>query len=139
MKYRTQAHATYKTLYHIVWIPKRRRKVLVAGVSTYLEKVMDSFNSDRYPDVLILERSVQVDHIHLLAEIPPKYAVSKWIGDVKAHTSRIIRKEFDYLRQYDELWSIGYFVSTVGLNQKIIEHYIQNQEKQDAGRDERTL
>jgi len=89
--------------------------------------------------VAILERSVLVDHLHMLVEMPPKYAVSKWVGDVKANTSRILRKEFDYLRKYDALWSIGYFVSTVGLNQQIIEKYIQNQEQQDSGRDERTL
>lgn len=139
MKFHVQAHVTYKTRYHIVWIPKYRRKTLVKGVREYLEKVMDTYLTDRYPDVILIERSVQEDHIHVLIEIPPKYSVSKVIGDIKANTSRLMRKKFDYLARADEMWSIGYFVSTVGTNEKMIKNYIQNQEKQDKGRSEIVL
>ena len=139
MKFHVQAHVTYKTRYHVVWIPKFRREVLVSGVKEYFEKVMDSYLSDRYPDVLVLERSVQVDHVHALLEIPPKYSVSKIVGDVKANTSRIMRKQFPYLRHTPEMWSIGYFVSTVGANEQIVKRYIQNQEQQDKGRSEIVL
>ena len=139
MKFNVQAHVTYKTRYHIVWIPKYRRKILVSGVSEYLEKVMDTYLADRYPDVILIERSVQEDHIHVLIEIPPKYSVSKIVGDVKANTSRLMRKKFEYLARADEMWSIGYFVSTVGTNEKMIKNYIQNQEKQDKGRSEIVL
>ncbi len=139
MKFRVQAHITYKTRYHIVWIPKYRRKTLVIGVREYFEKVMDTYLSDRYPDVIVIERSVQDDHIHVLLEIPPKYSVSKIVGDIKSNTSRLMRKQFEYLARASEMWSIGYFVSTVGTNEKMIKNYIQNQEKQDKGRSEIVL
>lgn len=100
---------------------------------------MDTYLSDRYPDVIIIERSVQEDHIHILTQIPPKYSVSKIVGDIKANTSRLMRKQFAYLARADEMWSIGYFVSTVGTNEKMIKNYIQNQEKQDKGRSEIVL
>lgn len=139
MKFHVQAHVTYKTRYHIVWIPKYRRKTLVKGVRGYLEKVMDTYLADRYPDVIIIERGVQEDHIHVLIEIPPKYSVSKVVGDIKANASRMMRKKFGYLARADEMWSIGYFVSTVGTNEKMVKNYIQNQEKQDKGRSEIVL
>ena len=133
MKFQVQAHVTYKTRYHVIWIPKRRRPVLVPGVKEYFEKVMDSYLSDRYSDVYVLERNVQVDHVHILLDIPPKYSVSKIVGDIKANTSKEMRKKFDYLKHWEALWSVGYFVTTVGVNEKIIRNYIHNQEKQDKG------
>lgn len=86
MKFHVQDHVTYKTRYHIVWIPKYRRKTLVSGVREYLEKVMDTYIEDRYLDVITIERSVQEDHIYILLETPPKYSVSKVVGDIKANT-----------------------------------------------------
>jgi putative transposase len=83
--------------------------------------------------------SVQPDHVHLLLEIPPKYAVSKVVGDIKANTAREMRKEFQYLARSSEMWSVGYFVSTVGSNEKVIRDYIEMQEKQDTGRAELVL
>lgn len=139
MKFKTQANVTYKCRYHIIWIPKYRRKTLVRGVDKYFEKVMDTVIAERYPDVIVLERSILPDHIRLLLEIPPKYSVSKIVGDIKANTARMMRKEFEYLARSNEMWSIGYFVSTVGTNEKIIKQYIQNQEKQDTGRSEIVL
>jgi putative transposase len=136
MNFRMQAHVTYKTRYHIVWIPKYRKKILVSGVDHYFEEVMDTYIYERYPDVIVHERSVQPDHVHCLLEIPPKYSISRVIGDIKANTSREMRKHFDYLRKRDEMWSVGYFVSTVGLNESMIRYYIQNQEQQDKGRAE---
>jgi len=139
MKFKTQAHVTYKCRYHIIWIPKYHRKTLVSGVDKYFEKVMDTVIVTRYPDVVVLERSVLPDHVHIFIEIPPKYAVSKIVGDIKANTAREMRKRFEYLSRSNEMWSIGYFVSTVGTNEQIIKKYIQNQEKQDTGRSEIVL
>jgi len=139
MKFRTQAHVTYKCRYHIIWIPKYRRRVLVNGVDKYFEKVMDTYISERYPDVVVLERKCLPDHLHILLEIPPKYGVSKVVGDIKANTARMMRKKFEYLSRSSEMWSIGYFVSTVGVNEKMIKDYILKQEKQDKGRAELVL
>jgi len=95
---------------------------------------MDSFIIDRYPDIHLLERSVQLDHVHIFLEIPPKYSVSTIVGRIKAHTARVMRKKFHHLSQTSQLWSVGYFVSTVGTNETVVRDYIRRQEKQDTGR-----
>ena len=100
---------------------------------------MKSYLVDRYPDVLVLECSVQSDHVHLMFEIPPKYSVSKIVGDIKSNTARLMKKEFDYLASKNNLWSVGYFVSTVGMNEKVVKDYIVKQEEQDKGRAELAL
>ena len=133
MKIKVQAHVAYQTQYHAVWIPKYRHKVLIEGVKQYLERVFYSILEERYPDVYISEQNIQVDHVHMLIEIPPKYAVSTVIGVLKGTSSRLMRKEFDYLKTRSELWSVGYFVSSVGVNEEVIRRYIQYQEKQDRG------
>ena len=134
MKYRAQAHVVYETKYHIVWIPKYRRKILVGGVGKYFEKVMRNYLEEKYPDVYVEELSVQVDHVHMMVVIPPKYAVSSIVGGIKSKTSLRMKKEFGFMGSSKQVWSIGYFVSTVGMNETVIRKYIQNQEDQDKGR-----
>jgi putative transposase len=134
-----QSHTAYQLLYHIVWIPKYRRKLLVEGVDKYLEEVMRTYLLERYPDVVIEELSIQVDHLHTMLIIPTKYSVSKVVGDIKSNTSKELRKKFDYLRRVskDGMWSTGYFVSSVGLDEQRIRRYIQYQEEQDKGQEVR--
>ena len=103
------------------------------GVKQYLEKVFYTILEERYPDVYISEQNIQPDHVHMLIEIPPKYAVSIVIGVLKGTSSRLMRKQFAYLQTRREMWSVGYFVSTVGANESVIRRYIQYQEKQDFG------
>jgi putative transposase len=134
MKYRRQAHVVYKTKYHVVWIPKYRRKILVGGVGTYCEKVIRRVLTERYPDVVVEVMTIQPDYVHMMIEIPPKYAVSTVVGVMKGETSREMRKKFGYIGNANAMWSIGYFVSTVGANEGIIRRYIEEQEKQDTGR-----
>ena len=136
MKIKVQAHVAYQTQYHVVWIPKYRHEILVEGVKQYLEKVFYAVLEERYPDVYISEQNIQKDHVHMLIEIPPKYAVSTVIGVLKGVSSRLMRKQFDYLRTRREMWSVGYFVSSVGANESIIKQYIRFQEKQDRGQEE---
>lgn len=134
MKLPVQSHTAYQLLYHIVWIPKYWRKVLIKGVDLYCDKVICSYITDRYPDVVVEELNIQIDHIHILIVIPPKYAVSKVVGDIKANSSRLMRKEFDYLRRgTDGMWSIGYYVSSVGLDEQRVRKYVKYQENQDKG------
>ncbi len=135
MKIKVQAHVTYWAQYHAVWIPKRRKKVLVPGVKEYLEKVLYTSLEERYSDVYITEQNIQLDHVHLLIEIPPKYSVSSVIGYLKSTSARLLRKKFEYLKKGDSLWSIGYFVTTVGVNESVIKKYILYQQKQDSGQD----
>jgi len=104
------------------------------GVQKYCEKVIKGVISDRYDDVVIEEINVQDDHIHVMIVIPPKYGISAVIGDIKRDSSRIIRRKFDHIRNGREaLWSIGYFVSSVGLDEARVRRYIKYQQQQDSG------
>ena len=121
-------------MYHVVWIPKRRSNLLVKDLQNYFEKTIRTVTADRYPDVLIEEIHLMKDHIHIILVIPPKYSVSNVIGDIKRDSSRELRKKFEYLRRgRDSMWSIGYFVSSVGLDESRVRRYVQNQEKQESG------
>ena len=134
METRVQSHVAYRLLYHIVWIPKWRNHLLIKDLQEYFEKVLRHVLAERYPDVLLEEISVLTDHVHVVMVIPPKYAISAVIGAVKSDSSRGLRKRFDYLRRgRKELWSTGYFVSSVGLDEERIRHYVQYQEQQDSG------
>ena len=139
MKTRVQAHTCYHLLYHIVWIPKKRHH-LMRGIHTYAAKVIKGVTSDRYDDVIIEELNVQEDHIHLMAVIPPKYSVSTVVGDIKRDSSRLLRQKFTHLKnQREALWSIGYFVSSVGLDEAQIRRYIKFQDEQDSGQQEAVI
>lgn len=133
MEVKVQAHVAYQTRYHVVWIPKYRRKVLIEGVKEYLEKTIQTTVIDRYPDVYVIELNVQKDHVHALLEIPPKHSVSSVVGYIKGATSRNMRMHFEYLRRATGLWSDGFYVSTVGYDEKRIRDYIRYQEKQSSG------
>jgi putative transposase len=89
------------------------------------------------PDIAIETLSIQVDHIHLVIVIPPKYAVSAIVGKIKANTSREIRQRFPWIKKIywrNEFWSVGFFSSTVGVNEDVIKRYVEFQEKVDTGK-----
>ena len=136
MEYRKQAHAVYYTRYHVVVSTKYRRKILKEGVGEYLKKLVLEI-SKSHPDIEILEVNTDLDHVHFLVSIPPKYAVSEVVGKIKANTGRKMRKKFKFLDQVyrgvEVIWSIGYFVSTVGINETVIRNYIENQSQEDSG------
>jgi putative transposase len=123
-------------MYHVVWIPRYRHKVLVTGVAEYLLIKLDEVRK-WYPDIEYVERNVQPDHIHLVISFPPKYSISKVVQILKSNTSRAMMKKFDFLRNryYGRpgMWSVGYFVSTVGLDEEIIKRYVKYQESEDRG------
>ena len=89
------------------------------------------------PGVEIVEQNIQVDHIHTVMIIPPKYAVSEVIGRLKCKSASALKKHFEWLdRVYwkeNVVWSPGYFVSTIGLNEEAILRYVKWQELQDSG------
>ena len=133
MEIRTQGHVAYKIQYHIVWIPKFRNKILVKGVAKYCEEVIRSSVRDRYPDVEIYDMNIQEEHIHMIVSIPPKYSISTVMKGIKSDSSRKLRKKFAYLGRKRSVWSIGYFVSSVGVDERRIRRYVRYQEKQDKG------
>jgi putative transposase len=133
---RLSGHGVYRTEYHIIWIPKYRRRILNPGVKEYISKIFPKVLRGM-PGVEILEQNIQVDHIHLLMVIPPKYAVSEVIGQMKQYTASRLRKKFAWLEKVywkeQVVWSPGYFVSTVGLDEKQITAYVKWQSHQDSG------
>ena len=90
-----------------------------------------------YPEIDILKINHDIDHVHILAVIPPKMSVSKVVGILKSNTSKYLKKKFAFLKKVywgtDGIWSDGYFVSTVGINEEIIKNYIDQQGKEDSG------
>lgn len=98
MELRRQAHCVYRCMYHIVWIPRYRYKVLVGGVRQYLMIRLDEIRK-YYPDIEYGERHVQPDHVHLVVSFPPKYSIARVVQIMKAHTGRVLRAKFDFLRE----------------------------------------
>ena len=139
MDYRKQAHAVYYTRYHIVVSTKYRRKILKAGVGDYLKKLVHQVNRI-HPDIEVLEVNTDVDHMHLLMSIPPKYSVSEVVNMVKANRGRKVREKFPHLDKVywgvTGIWSTGYFVSTVGIHESTVRNYVQMQGKEDSGQAE---
>jgi len=136
MQTRLSGHSAYRTEYHIVWIPKYRRRILNPGLRGYLRKLFPKILRS-IPGCEIIEYNIQVDHIHMIMIIPPKYSVSDVIRQIKAQTASRLRKKFSWLSKVywkeNIVWSPGYFVSTVGIDEKSIIKYVQFQESQDLG------
>jgi putative transposase len=92
---------------------------------------------DHYPELDIITVNHDTDHIHILAVIPPRMSVSEVVRIIKSNTSKDIKKKFSFLKDVywgtDGIWSDGYFVSTVGINEEIIKKYIEQQGKEDSG------
>ena len=136
METRLSGHGVYRTEYHNVWIPKYRRRILNPGVRGYISELFPKVMKEM-PGCEILEWNIQVDHIHLLMVIPPKYAVSDVIGKMKQYTARQMREKFAWLKKVywkeQVVWSPGYFVSTVGLDEKQITEYVKWKGHQDSG------
>ena len=133
MEIRQSAHGAYYHQYHIVWIPKYRKRVLKGDLKQFLEQRLGDVET-YHPEVEIQKYSIQVDHVHLIIVIPPKYSVSAIVGKIKANTNRAIRKEFEWIKKIywrNEFWSPGFFSSTVGINEAIIKRYVEFQEKID--------
>ena len=136
METRLSGHGAYKAEYHVVWIPKYRRRILNPGVKGYWSKLFPKVMK-RMPGCEMIEQNIQDDHIHMLMVIPPKYAVSDVIGEIKQYTASRPRKKSAWLEKVywkeNVVWSPGYFVSTVGLDEKQITEYVKWQGHQDSG------
>ena len=137
MKLHKAAHTVYKTQYHIVWVTRYRRKILVRGVAEALGLMLQEVRKF-HPDWFIEEIGIEVDHVHLHMVIPPKDAVAKVVGTLKSVTSARMKEKFpQFLRKvyWDGrgIWGRGFFVSTVGINEATIRRYVQYQGEQDTG------
>ena len=120
----------------MVFPTKYRREVFNSGVFAYLEVKLKEINK-YYPEIEFKEVNHDKDHVHFLVSIPPKLSVSSVVRIIKANTSKGMKDKFPFLKELywgtDGIWSDGYFVSTVGLNEETIKAYVENQGKEDTG------
>ena len=135
MEYNKQAHAVWKCEYHIVLVTKYRRGWINEGIFAYMELKLREIR--RYqPEIRYLEVNHGRDHIHLLVSIPPKMSVGSVVRRIKSNTAREVKQKFPVLKSIywgtGSVWSSGYFVSTVGINERVIRNYIQNQGREDS-------
>ncbi len=136
MKLHKAAHTVYKTQYHVVWVTRFRRRILVEGVAKSLRLKLREVQK-YYPDWHFTEIGIDKDHVHVHMVIPPKYGVRFAVETIKKNTIRALREKFRFLDKVDwdrgGIWSKGYFVSTVGITEEIIRRYVAKQGQEDAG------
>jgi putative transposase len=136
MEIHFSGHSAYRTEYHVIWIPKYRRRILNPGLAAYLKQIFPKILREM-PGVEFIEQNIQIDHIHAVMIIPPKYAVSSVIGRIKGKSASKLRQAFPWLGNVywkeNIVWSPGYFVSTVGIDEEKILRYVKWQQDQDSG------
>jgi len=133
-------HTQWECKYHVVWIPKYRKKTLYGNLRKHLGALLRDLA--RQKESRVLEGSLKADHVHMLVSIPPKYAVSQVIGFIKGKSAIHIARSYmgrkkNFTGQH--FWARGYFVSTVGTDEETIREYIKRQEKEDQRLDQLNL
>ena len=114
--------------YHLIWIPRRRRKVLVGAVADRLEALLCERAQEL--SVVIEHLAIQPDHLHMFVNAPPSLAVTQLVYRFKVYTSRVLRQEFEHLRKMPSMWTTAYFASTAGrVSEATIQSYIEAQSK----------
>ena len=134
------SHTKWDCKYHIVFIPKCRRRILYQQLRRHLGEVFRSLAQQK--ESRIEEGHLMADHVHMMISIPPKYAVSQVVGFIKGKSAiHLARAYGERTRNFvgQHFWARGYFVSTVGRDQQIIREYIRNQEKEDQRLDQLNL
>jgi len=131
-KYASLSHSKWECKYHVVFIPKYRRKALYVQLRQHLGEVFKALAQQK--ESRVEEGHLMVDHVHMLLSIPPKYAVAQVVGFIKGksaiHLARVYaERKKNFVGQ--NFWARGYFVSTVGRDEQAIRAYIREQEKED--------
>ena len=138
--WQSQAHVKWDYKYHVVILPKYRKKVLYGKTRRQVGKILRELC--RHKGVELVEGKAMLDHIHMLLSIPPKYSIAMTVGYLKGKSAIRIHREL--LRTQGTLfgrsfWARGYCVSTVGLDEDQIRRYIQEQEKHQRDQDQGEL
>ncbi len=126
------SHTRWECKYHIVWIPKYRKKTMYGQLRKHLGEVIRKLARQKESNVI--EGHLMPDHIHMLISIPPKYSVSQVIGYMKGKSAiHIARSYFGKRKNFtgQHFWARGYYVSTVGLDEDMVRSYIKKQEQED--------
>ena len=135
------SHTSYRCKYHIVIVPKYRRLIIYNKLRRDIIEILILL-INRFKDVELIEGQACPDHIHMLLEIPPKYSISEYMGQLKSKSTLMIfdrHANLKYKFGNRHFWAKGYFVDTVGKNEKRIREYIQNQLQEDKLYDQMSL
>ena len=138
--YESLSHTIWDCKYHVVFIPKWRRKTLYRELRRHLGEVFHKLAAQK--ESKIEEGHLMTDHVHMMISIPPKYAVSQVVGFIKGksaiHLARVYgERKRNFVGQH--FWARGFFVNTVGFDEEAIRAYIRNQEKEDQRLDQLNL
>jgi len=139
-EYQSLSHTKWDCKYHVVFIPKRRKKAVFGAIRKHLGEVLHELAGQR--ECRIVEGHLMPDHVHMCISIPPKYSVSNVVGYIKGKSAISIARRFmGRARNFtgENFWARGYFVSTVGLDEDAVRAYIRNQEKEDEHYDQLKL
>ena len=136
MRFIKSQHSVYQLSYHIIWTCKYRRRVLKPGVIEYLRRIFPKLLRS-IPGVEMEQIGFDLDHVHFVMIIPPKYSISEVVGQLKSQSAQLVRRKYQWLEKVyfkeNVLWSPGYFVSSVGINEHIVKRYVEFQGQQDSG------
>jgi putative transposase len=130
--YESLRHSIWECKYHVVFIPKCRRKILYGQIRRELGGIFRELA--RQKECEIMEGHLMVDHVHMLISVAPKYAVAQVMGFIKGKSAIHIARVYTGRRRNfvgQHFWARGYWVSTVGKNEAAVRRYIQEQEKED--------
>ena len=122
-------HTKWECKYHVVWIPKYRKKSLYQGLRRYLGELLKDLAAQK--ECKILEGHLVSDHVHILISIPPKYSVSQAVGFIKGKSAIAIARNYMGRRKNftgQSFWARGYYISTVGKDEEAVREYIKHQE-----------
>ncbi len=124
-------HSAWDCKYHVVWIPKYRKKTIFKELRPFLGEIFHSLASQK--GCKIEEGHIMIDHVHMLISIPPKYRVCDIVGFIKGKSAIAIARHYGRKRNFtgQHFWARGYHVSTVGRDEEAIWSYIKHQEKED--------
>lgn len=134
------SHTTWECKYHVVWIPKYRKKTVFGDLRKHLGEILRELALQK--ECKVIEGHLMSDDVHILLSIPPKYSVSQVIGYIKGKSAIQIARNFqgrkkNFIGQH--FWARGYYVSTVGKNEDAVREYIQKQEQEDQRLDQLNL
>jgi len=127
------AHTVWECKYHIVWVPKRRRKVIFGQLRRDIGTIIRRLC--KYKGIEMMEGNTGIDHIHILVSIPPKYSVATIAGYLKGKSAMIVFEKYSNPRKNfkgHNFWARGYYVSTVGLDEAKVRKYIKEQEMKET-------
>ena len=135
-RYESLHHTKWECKYHVVWIPKCRKKALYGQLRKELGRVLRELAMQKESEVI--EGTLRTNHVHMVVSIPPKYSVSQVVGYVKGKSAIWVARTTGKNRNFvgQNFWARGYCVSTVGLDEETIREYVRSQEEADKKLDQ---